>query len=705
MNSENFKTPLNKPRFDTSRGTASKRDSLAAELERDPQFSTAKRQQRTQVFNSTISHANLERQLLAAQTANSELETKLREKELQIERLERDRRYLADREKEEREEKEREREAYDEAKRKSDSELRSLRTSLTTLREEHADLLDTHSSLTRSTTQTANSQKALITTLQHRVQLLEDEHSQARQIADERSRILANLQAEYDELSEQNDRLLQSVSEQENMGIVREELQKQASYLRNLESTNAKLSAELNVLRERHQSIEVLREEKRGLETKLVVMSEMREKVVRLEAELGAARGERQQWASKSSDTSMTQTLSELRLAHAKVLEEYGATAATLRQREAEVANLEQREVENQETIQDLEGQVRALTEERKRVESRTMLAEREVGYLEALLSSYKAEEAYENDASRPTVDETKLQHVQSLEALVGEYKSVNERLMQELETLENEFSLVSAASKSQVPGDAMEKVEKEKLVLQTTLAEQEKEIQAQLETIDKLEQTLFELSGEIAGGRHVPPNTRVLCMKENPDQEWVDLRQATMDRLKAENEALIKRLKELEDSGASTGAASHGEELVPRASWEQVNREREELQKQVTAREKRLTRLQEIFKAKSEEFREAISAIIGLKFAFFPNGQVRVTSLFDLGTSFIFQPLKGGGGMKMQLTEQTDRDESEGLQDLPNMIGYWIENEQCPPGFLASVTLECYEKWKENKELGAWNQ
>jgi len=117
MNGE-FKTPMNKLRYDPSRlgATATKRDSLAAELERDPQFSTAKRQQRTQVFNSTISHANLERQLLAAQTSNAELETKLREKELQIERLERDRRYFADREQEEREEKERERATYDEAK-------------------------------------------------------------------------------------------------------------------------------------------------------------------------------------------------------------------------------------------------------------------------------------------------------------------------------------------------------------------------------------------------------------------------------------------------------------------------------------------------------------------------------------------------------------------------------------------------------------
>ena len=45
-----------------------------------------------------MAYASLERQLVAAQSAKSELQTKLREKELFIDRLERDRRWIADRE-------------------------------------------------------------------------------------------------------------------------------------------------------------------------------------------------------------------------------------------------------------------------------------------------------------------------------------------------------------------------------------------------------------------------------------------------------------------------------------------------------------------------------------------------------------------------------------------------------------------------------
>ena len=63
---------------------------------------------------------------------------------------------------------------------------------------------------------------------------------------------------------------------------------------------------------------------------------------------------------------------------------------------------------------------------------------------------------------------------------------------------------------------------------------------------------TLNNLSGEISGGRRVPSNICVLSIKYNPEQEWFDLRQAAiMDRLNGRNQALMRRPKELEESGA----------------------------------------------------------------------------------------------------------------------------------------------------------
>lgn len=97
------------------------------------------------------------------------------------------------------------------------------------------------------------------------------------------------------------------------------------------------------------------------------------------------------------------------------------------------------------------------------------------------------------------------------------------------------------------------------------------------------------------------------------------------------------------------------------------------------------------MFTAKSAEFREAIASILGLKLAFYPNGQVRVTSIYDLSASFVFQPPPNGDGARMQLVAQGEG----GPQELPQLMHYWVEEEQCIPGFLASVTLECYDKSK----------
>lgn len=229
-----------------------------------------------------------------------------------------------------------------------------------------------------------------------------------------------------------------------------------------------------------------------------------------------------------------------------------------------------------------------------------------------------------------------------------------------------------------------------------TALAEVEAEAEKYTAHIDTLEQTLFELRGDIAAGTHIPPGTRVLSLKDNPAQEWTDLRQAVMDRLKGENEALLRRLHEVEESGVRVTADSkNDEDLVPRESLEVATTEKNELEEVVKQKEKRLLRLQQVFTAKSAEFREAIASILGLKLAFYPNGQVRVTSVYDLSASFVFQPAKSSEGAKMQLIAQGEG----GPQDLPQLMRYWVEDEQCIPGFLASVTLECWEKEKRESQ------
>jgi mitotic spindle assembly checkpoint protein MAD1 len=48
------------------------------------------------------------------------------------------------------------------------------------------------------------------------------------------------------------------------------------------------------------------------------------------------------------------------------------------------------------------------------------------------------------------------------------------------------------------------------------------------------------------------------------------------------------------------------------------------------------MLRLRQVIAAKTAEFRKALSAILGVKVTFYDNGQVRVTSRYDLGAAFV---------------------------------------------------------------------
>ncbi|KAH6894757.1 hypothetical protein BKA70DRAFT_1439233 [Coprinopsis sp. MPI-PUGE-AT-0042] len=310
-------TSLAKLHFDpkSSRSTTTKRDSLAAELETDPQLSAAKHLQQIQALNSSLSHAGLERQLLEAQRTTSDFKTKQRDKGPLIERLERDRSYFADCEKEEREEKERD---------------------------------------------------------QAKVCLPSPSHI--------------------------ND-------------------------------------------------------------------------------------------TPPSAPILVTQTLTDLHLTRAHLLEEHGATSVSVHQCTAEPASLESQNAQSFKLVQPLKAEVREAKEDATRIDLRLMLVERDVGYLQAPLESLKAEELY-GDNAISTVDQVKVGRMEELEALLAEYENMNGQLANDLEALEGPT----------VSTDEFENVKKENKARQT-ISEHGQEIASQATKIDKLEQALFYLSSKIAGG------------------------------------------------------------------------------------------------------------------------------------------------------------------------------------------------------------
>jgi len=243
-----------------------------------------------------------------------QLETRLRERDTTIERLEADRRWLAEREQEEREETERVLKERDQekvsgqishrpllqplasTKTKADQDIRSLRSALGTLQEEHADLQDKHDALSHATSQKLATQAAELSSRERQVDSLSAELREAHEAATSRSAEVLRLQSSLDTHAAAQTDAARREAEDASWSVLRAELTRQADHTRHLEAAHTRATAELSALRERHTTIEVLREENRALERRAAAADELRETVVRLEAEVEAARAERKAW-------------------------------------------------------------------------------------------------------------------------------------------------------------------------------------------------------------------------------------------------------------------------------------------------------------------------------------------------------------------------------------------------------------------------
>jgi hypothetical protein len=73
--------------------------------------------------------------------------------------------------------------------------------------------------------------------------------------------------------------------------------------------------------------------------------------------------------------------------------------------------------------------------------------------------------------------------------------------------------------------------------------------------------------------------------------------------------------------------------------AWWRSARKKTQLEDELRQEEKRMLRLRLVFAAETDEFRETLLAILGVKVAFYDNAQVRVTSQNNLCAAFVFQP------------------------------------------------------------------
>jgi len=157
---------------------------------------------------------------------------------------------------------------------------------------------------------------------------------------------------------------------------------------------------------------------------------------------------------ASATPIALTQTLSVLQSAHAHLLEQHGATVASLRQCEANCKREEQRASDAGNVVRKLEADIDILKDQIQKRDQRIQLAEKELRFFRSLAvrvhrylavtfvslimqASFTAEEMI-RDQDVPCADNAKEQQLQEMESLLLEYKSTNDLLMKDLAKLQN---------------------------------------------------------------------------------------------------------------------------------------------------------------------------------------------------------------------------------------------------------------------------
>ena len=496
------------------------------------------------------------------------------------------------------------------------------------------------------------------------------------------------------------------VGDARNLEAIKKEFSEQAAQLRSLEIIYHEQSNELKRLRQSHKAVEIVQEEKRTMENKLRRLDDLEREAAEARFQRQILEDEKRSWVSYLQSTgagdefdspeTVARVLVQERLQKASLVEQIGAIKPELLEKDQIIQSLEsdrrklQAEIEKSKT-----GTFDNRT--KGRLERQKALALKEVEYLREQLRIFESEDRTEvlfvDDANTE-----KQKQVESLEALVSQYRSEVQTLNSTLSTLEAQPLKPYQALSTKRPHEDTDADERIGL-----LSRKNRSLQSDLSTLQQSSNILqAELAATKAQLRSMQETarTRVLSLRSNPTDDFESHKLSTIAILRAENKALIAQLEQR----PATSTRSNDQNLIPHSSLESLRLELQDLERQVSDREKRMLRLKQIWSQKGLEMREAVASLLGWKMDFMPNGRFRLTSIFnprlndgeDDGeeNSFIFD----GEGGTMKISGGPD---SDFARQVGSLIKFWVNERREIPAFLAACTMEFYEMSTRAARIG----
>lgn len=528
--------------------------------------------------------------------------------------------------------------------------------------------------------------------------------SQARLF--ERDAQVQSLEAEVSSLKSHS-------SDSEALTVLQNQLSDQVAHIRKLEQTNREQLGELRRLRETQRSVQVVEEQKHGLEIEIQVLKDVERQLSEAQIQKEILEDEKRTWTSLlerdgenefESPEAVVKALIQQRIEYASVMDRLGNIESDLTEKDEIIKALEadkaslRTEVDKAKAAQAAQTEPASDNRAYKRLDRQRVLAVKEVEYLRAQLKTFDTEETMLMD--NQNFDAQRSEQIKQLETLVDQYKAEVQSLHSELSKLETtpptaskteELRGTKRSAESQEPdgesnaqlGALLRKNKNLQIALQKT-AQQSQMLATDLQATKAQLKALRDSS-----------KTRILELRDNPTAQAETIKMTTLRTLKEENAGLLAQLR---------GEDLQGMKVVPVSTVDALKLDLKDMEMVVAEKEKRMRRQREIWTQKAAEFRDVIASVLGYKVNFLPNGKAKVSSMYygrthaadedsDEEDDEHYIVFDGDNGT-MKISGGPDGAFGEEIRDLVN---FWVKEKKQIPCFLAAMTLEFYEKFTNN--------
>lgn len=443
---------------------------------------------------------------------------------------------------------------------------------------------------------------------------------------------------------------------------------------------NSKKLEVTNLRQSIHNKV-MLEEMVHDLEIKLAAAENREKEIPSLKAKISELEAELAKWVVVASDFSTNPTRDSLR----DYIENLQTTELSTK---LEINNLNASIQSSERALTSVKNELSSMKHANEKLESALQKLKVEVQVLRKksiLVSrerdSYRQQlDLYEKDLTMTGMTTESLNN-----EMCSQMKSRIKNLEDSLEEYRKHMNLLEGQLKEYQSGDPPENSE-----LIQKLKDEIRSLEETNRTLSKIRDELEnKLEMKVKRGEYLSPNTKVLHFKMNPIAEAEKKQQEELNSLKAECDRLRARVKLLE-SGEVLNITQKVTETVQGASSQRV----QELEKELETANLKMTRLKEVFRKTSQEFRDVSYLLLGYRIDLVSNNS-KIYKLYNVYSNsprddLMFQQTKDGT-MEMLTTPFAE--------SLSKLVDRHLHKGHSIPAFLSAVTLALHASSEQSDD------